>query len=352
MELVDFRNLAHALFEPLPDALTVVRGENGAGKTSLLEAIGYLSTGRSFRAPAREVLVRSGSARAVVRGEIDAGGRRVLTEIEIAPPRRDRVQLNRQLVRSPAELLESLRVTVFGPDDLVLVKGGPGERREYLDGVLESTQPRLVRVRQTLERALRQRAVVLRQASGRLTPDITSTLDVWDAQLATAGAALVEAREALVARLGPVVAERFSELTGLSGELTLTYRRSFRGMLAEALAASRDEDVRRGVTSVGPHRDELSIDFDALDARTRLSQGRQRAVTLALRLGAHHVVEQVTGVRPVLLLDDAFSELDEIAAAALARELPPGQAVLTTAGPLPEGLDPGHVVLLRDGALT
>jgi DNA replication and repair protein RecF len=351
LELTDFRNLSHLVFEPLPGALTVVRGENGAGKTSLLEAIVYASTGRSFRVAGREALVRNGARRAVVRVDLDAHGRRVLTEIELAPPRRDRVLVNRQPLRRSGELLETLRVTIFTPDDLALVKGGPGGRRDLLDDVLESCDTRLAATRQTVERVLRQRNTLLRQAGGRATPDVLATLDVWDAQLAKAGGALVAAREELVSSLRPAVREAFSGLTGLGADLQLSYQRSFDGELAEALARSRSEDVRRGVTGVGPQRDELAVDLDDLDARTRLSQGRQRAVALALRLGAHRVVEQLTGSRPVLLLDDAFSELDEATAAALSEQLPGGQAVLTTAGPLLAQLDTARVVSLSAGRL-
>ncbi len=330
----------------------MVRGENGAGKTSLLEAVAYASTGRSFRAAGREALVRNGAERAIARLELDTAGRRVLTEIEIAPPRRDRVLINRQPLRRSAELLETLRVTLFTPDDLALVKGGPAGRRDLLDDVLESSDPRLAPVRQTVERVLRQRNTLLRQAAGRATPEVLATLDVWDAQLARAGSELVAAREGLVSRLEPLTARAFSRLTGLGAALRLGYRRTDDGDLAAALERWRSEDLRRGVTGVGPQRDDLAIDLDDLDARTRLSQGRQRAVTLALRLASHQVVEELTGVRPVLLLDDAFSELDETTSEALAAELPPGQAILTTAGALPAHLEAGLVVSLHAGSLV
>ncbi len=296
--------------------------------------------------------MRHGAAAAFVRLEALEGPRRILVEIEVPPPRRDTVQVNRQPLRRSSDLVEAIRVTVFTPDDLALVKGGPAERRHYLDSVLESAHPRLDAVRQQLERVLRQRNTLLRQAGGRAGAEVSATLDVWDAQLAVSGSALVEARERLVKDLEPHAAASFSKLTGISERLALRYERSFTGSLAEALAASRAEDLRRGVTGVGPQRDELVVTLADLDARSRLSQGRQRVVTLALRLASHAVVEELTGVRPVLLLDDAFSELDEPTAAALASQLPPGQAVLTTAGPLPPGLDAGRAVTLAAGILS
>lgn len=331
--------------------MTVVTGENGAGKTSLLEAIGYVATLRSFRGSPREALVRNGTARAVVRAEVDEAGRRSLIEIELDPARRDRVQLNRQRVTRSEDLVEALRVTVFTPDDLALVKGGPELRRDYLDTVLESARPRLALVRRAVERSLRQRNTLLRQAAGRLTPEVAATLDVWDAQLGQAGDQLVAARKALVDVLSPHAGAAFSRLTRIGAPLELSYRSSFEGGLLDALVAARGDDVRRGTTTIGPQRDDLVLSCDGLDARTRLSQGRQRSAALALRLAAHEVVTDKAGSRPVLLLDDAFSELDPATAEALLAELGAGQAILTTAGPVPAGIEPALVLRLDQGRL-
>ena len=313
----------------------MITGENGSGKTSLLEAIGYASTLQSFRRSPRESLIRQGATRAYVRAEVENEGRSSLVEVEILPERRDQVLLNRQKVTRSEQLLDTLRVTVFTPDDLILVKGGPAERRAFLDDVLVSAQPKLSVLRQTVDRVLRQRATLLKQSGGRLTPEVSSSLDVWDVQLAHAGGQLVARREELVQELQAVAQRAFAHLARSGQLLSLSYRRSFGDDLAAALARTRADDVRRGITTIGPHRDELFIGADSLDVRTRLSQGRQRVVTLALRLAAHQVVTDHAGAVPALLLDDAFSELDEATAAALVEELPAGQAILTTAGPVP-----------------
>jgi DNA replication and repair protein RecF len=332
--------------------LTVVTGPNGAGKTSLLEAIGYLSTLRSFRKSPRESLVRHGSSAAIVRGEVVDDGRSTLLEVEIHPPARDRVLRNRQRVPRTPELLESLRVTIFSPDDLILIKGGPEERRTYLDDVLELISPKLATVRQGVERVLRQRNILLRQSGGRPDTDALATLDVWDLQLSDLGSHLIAARRGLVEDLVTPTADAFRRLTGTSGTLRVEYRSSFEGPLDLALADARGEDLKRGVTTRGPHRDDLLVSLDDLDARTRLSQGRQRAATLALRLAAHEVITMATGATPLLLLDDAFSELDARTADALAGELPAGQAILTTASGLPAVVPVSVIQRLEGGVFV
>ena len=332
--------------------MTVIVGENGSGKTSLIEAIGYLSMLRSFRNSPREALVRRGSEKALIRAELAEGTRLVTVEIELEPGRRDRILLNRQRVSRSEELLDVLQVTVFTPDDLILVKGAPEYRRDYLDDVLGASSSRLGALRRNVERVLRQRNTLLRQVSGHASSEVIATLDVWDSELAATGEALVTAREALVTELAPHVAAVFQRLTRLPDPLEVSYRRSYDGALADALLAAREEDLRRAVTTIGPQRDDLFLTSADLDARSRLSQGQQRAATLALRLAAHEVVTERRGTRPVLLLDDAFSELDDAACAGLLAELPSGQAILTSAGPLPPGSHPASIRTLAFGVLT
>jgi DNA replication and repair protein RecF len=350
--LSDFRNYTSAELAPAP-GITAIVGSNGEGKTNLLEAIGYLATLSSFRGAPGEALVRSGCDTAVIRAEVEAEGRTSLLEAELRAVGRDRVQVNRQPLKRARDLLGTIRVTVFSPDDLELVKGGPAERRRLLDDTLVACSPRHDATRSDLDRILRQRTTLLRQSSGRLTPEVEATLDVWDAKLTEVGERLAEAREALVARLEPVVAKAYDDVASTAANVTLRYEAPWRADgLAAALAGARPDDLRRGVSTVGPHRDELALTIDGLPARTHASQGEQRSLALALRLGAHAVVTDETGTPPVLLLDDVFSELDADRSHALLAHLPPGQALLTTAGVLPEGVTPGLVVRVRDGALV
>ncbi|MGD1012314.1 MAG: DNA replication and repair protein RecF [Acidimicrobiales bacterium] len=349
--LRDFRNFGDVDFSPSPSGLTVIQGENGAGKSSLLEAVVYASTLQSFRGAPREAIVRRQAVEANVRCDVLAGKRRVEVEIAITPGRRDRAWHNAQRVPGTRGLLEVLRTTLFTPDDLMLVKGAPSGRRDFLDDVLAKAHPRLGADRAGLDRVLRHRNALLRQLGGRLDSEAATTLDIWDERLAQVGERLACSRAQLVEQLSPYAAEAFSVLAAQAGSFEMRYVRSWDGTLSDALATARREDLRRATTTVGPQRDELEIDAGGLDARTRLSQGRQRCVALALRLASHRLMSAVTDTAPVLLLDDAFSELDEGTARALVSQLPDGQALLTTAGELPPGATPKLVVRLADGRL-
>ena len=350
--LHDFRNYETADLT-LPPGLTVVRGANGEGKTSLLEGIGYLATLASFRGVPGEALVREGCTQAVVRGEGERNGRQLLVEAEIALHGRGRVAVNKQRLRKSSDLLDAVRVSVFAPDDLELVKGGPSARRRYLDDTLVALSPKHEATRRDLDRILRQRTALLRQSGGRLTPDIATTLDVWDSKLVVAGEALADARAALVADLEPALAKAYADLSPTRGAVTASYDAPWRGSgLAAALAEARADELRRGVCLVGPHRDDLTLRINAMPARTHASQGEQRSMALALRLAAHRLVAETLDDVPVLLLDDVFSELDPARTENLLHHLPRGQAVLTTAGPLPDGAEPEQVVTVTAGRLT
>jgi DNA replication and repair protein RecF len=356
--LTDFRSYAQAELTPDPDGLTVVVGANGEGKTNLLEAIGYLATLRSFRGAPGEALIRVGAPTAIVRAEGSREGRALLIEAELKPTGRDRVQVNRQPLRRTRDLLGALQVTVFAPDDLELVKGGPAERRRYLDDLLVALHPRHDATQTELERVLKQRNALLKSVAGKGAPgpDVLTTLDVWDAKMATAGEALVAARKGLSEALQEPTESAYATLAetahhrGRAG-IGLRYEASWSGPLLEALQAARPDDLRRGLSTVGPHRDDLALEVGGMPARTHASQGEQRSLALALRLSGHGLVTKRIGSAPILLLDDVFSELDPHRSTALLESLPPGQALLTTAGALPVGADPKVTARVEDGRL-
>jgi len=350
--LTDFRGY-HDADVGFDAGLTVVVGPNGQGKTNLLEAIGYLATLSSFRGAPTDALIRAGAERAIVRAEGEREGRQLLLEAELSANGRNRAQLNRQPLRRARDLLGALRVTVFSPDDLSLVKGSPGDRRGYLDETLVALHPRHDQTRTDLDRILRQRGALLKGAGGRLNAEVELTLDVFDAKLVTAGEALARARQDLVAELEPLMGDAYDRVARRAAAVRPVYDPPWMAEgLAAALLASRRDDLRRGVSTVGPHRDELELGLGGMPARTYASQGEQRSLALALRLASHEVVTRRTETPPVLLLDDVFSELDPERSAALLDSLPGGQTVLTTATGLPEGAVPGKVLRVADGAVS
>lgn len=353
IELTNFRVYETATFE-LSNGVTAVVGQNAQGKTSLAEAMSWLSTLRSFRGVPNDVLVRVGCDSAWVRAEITRDdGREVLVEAEINRAGRNRVLVNKQRLQRVRDLLGVVRATVFAPTDLALVYEGPSVRREFMDDALVALSPSFDRTVQELERVVRQRNVLLKQMFGRLTPDTETTLDVWDDKFVEVGTQVGDARARLVAQLAPFVQEAYETLAGEPTAIDLVYEPSWRTPgLASALAAARAEDVRRGLSTVGPHRDELELALKGMPIRSTGSQGECRTLSLALRLAVHRLVTEKVGEAPLLVLDDVLSELDPGRAAALLGHLPPGQVIITTAQPLPPSARPDTEVLLHAGAVV
>jgi DNA replication and repair protein RecF len=333
--LRDFRSYEELELDLAP-GLTVVVGENGTGKTNLLEAAGFLSTLASFRGTPTEAMIRNGAETANIRGEVRVGEREVLLETEFSRSARTRVLVNKQALPKTAALREVLRVSVFSPDDLVLIKGGPSERRNYLDDVLASLHPRNAAALADLDKILRQRNALLKQAGGRLTPEIGFTLDVWDDKLVAVGTMVGELRQSLLDAIRPVISEAYADIADRPAQIGAQYESSWMALgLADALGSGRADDVRRGLSLVGPHRDDVALLIEGRPSRTQASQGEQRTLALALRLAAHRHIAVSTGFPPLLLLDDVFSELDPIRSDALVRHLPAGQSLLATAGAIP-----------------
>src|SRR4051794_511686 len=343
--LTDFRCYEHVELA-LDPGCTVVTGSNGQGKTSLLEAIAWLATGRSLRGVPDRVLVRSGLEEAIVRAEIVHDEHDVLIEAAIRVQGRNRILANKQSVTRRRDLAEHLRVTVFAPDDLALVKGAPAGRRDFVDDLLVASMPRVAAMITDYERVVKQRNALLR--AGIRNPEDRTTRDVLDARLVASGAALIDARLELIERLAPAVRDAYASLAGDAPGFDTAYeaewsahplaRDAVDAAMLDALArlARREED--RGVTLVGPHRDDWTFVLGGMDARHHASQGEQRTLALGLRLAGHRVVADTIGTEPVLLLDDVFSELDTGRAAALVAHLPATQTLVTTAGTLPEGI--------------
>lgn len=345
LDLVDFRSFRSAHLTPDPEGTTVLIAPNGTGKTSVLEAVGYLGTGRSFRGATREVMIRTGADDAYVRATVThEEAAPVLIEAQLSRHGRSRIHVNKHHARTRRDLADAVAVTTFSPEDVGIVQGAPAGRRDLLDDALALLEPTAGALLEDVARVLRQRGALLRQLHGRLDAATVATLDVWDERLGELGDELAQRRAHLVESLGPLVATRYHTLALDDARFDATYVPTWEGSLHKALVAARDDDVRRGVSTVGPHRDDVELRLEGRDARTQASQGEQRSLALALRLAVHERVTDARRRPPLLLLDDVFSELDAGRQERLLGLLPAGQALLTTAVAPPDGLSAADVI--------
>ncbi|GLY22696.1 DNA replication/repair protein RecF [Micromonospora sp. NBRC 101691] len=325
LELVDFRSYERVGVDLEPGANVLV-GANGVGKTNLVEALGYVATLDSHRVATDAPLVRLGAESAVIRCAVVHEGRELLVELEIVPGKANRARLGRSPARRARDVLGALRLVLFAPEDLELVRGDPAERRRYLDDLLVLRQPRYAGVRADYERVVKQRNALLRTAylarkTGGTRGGDLSTLAVWDTHLARHGAELLAGRLELVAALTPHVTKAYDAVAAGRAEAGIAYRPSVeltepvpdRAALTEALTAAlagaRTSEVERGTTLVGPHRDDLVLTLGPLPAKGYASHGESWSFALALRLAAYDLLRS-DGIEPVLVLDDVFAELD------------------------------------------
>jgi DNA replication and repair protein RecF len=342
LEATDFRRYRDLRFEPA-EGTNILIGSNGSGKSSVLEAIGYLATLASFRGTPDKAMVRQGAESMVCRGEFSSDTGMTLVEVETPVEGRRRVLMNGKGARSRGDVAAAVTLVAFQPDDLDLVKRGPANRRDYLDDLAVQLWPTAAAEQTDYQRVLRQRNAHLRQSGRR--PD-AATLDALDARLIPLGAAVVGRRLAAVRLAEPVVDRLYRELDDPPGSLTWRYEVAGQGaidasgtadsvepLLGEMVAGSRARDAERGMTLVGPHRDDLVFLLEGREARSMASQGEQRTITLGLRLAAHEVIATQRSTTPVLLLDDVFSELDEGRSERLMERLPGDQVFITSARP-------------------
>jgi DNA replication and repair protein RecF len=336
LTLAGFRSYQQLRWTPSP-GINLVVGPNGVGKTNLLEAVGMVFTGSSFRGVPDRVLVSSGQPSAAVRGETDGVSPNTV-ELLMHRKGRRRLLLNGTRIARVADLAKVGRMLVFIPEHLNLVKGGPSMRRDWLDETAALLWP-LARADQSdYQKALRQRNAFLKTGD----PDDRITLEVWDQRLSASGARVMAARARAFQEVAEPLAAAVTAIAGLHERISVDYRSPWGGTLDPAVAVGSWEEkltgalesVHRrdflvGATTTGPHRDEPVLTLNNEDARLFASQGEQRTVALALRLGAFQAVEWAAGSQPILVLDDVFSELDEDRAQALVEWLPDAQTFIS-----------------------
>ena len=358
LSLGDYRSWATAEVELRP-GVNVLIGRNGTGKTNLVEALGYLATLSSHRVAGDAPLIRRGTERAIVRAAVVSDDRELLLEVEITAGKANRARINRAPLTRARDILGVLRTVLFAPEDLALVRGDPSERRKFLDDVLIMRAPRMAGVRADYDRVLKQRNALLKTAGPARRPggDL-STLEVWDEHLASTGAELVHARLTLVAEFRPHVSAAYADIAGSDDVVDLAYRSSIplpgsssspddvpgagalegtvprpdelrTAMLDELLRVRRNE-LDRGISLIGPHRDDLELLLGGGPAKGYASHGESWSYALALKLGAFALLRS-DGVDPVLVLDDVFAELDVTRRDRLAELIADADQVLITA---------------------
>ncbi len=369
LSVADFRSYESAELALGPGVTTLV-GLNGQGKTNLVEAIAYLASLSSHRVATDAPLVRFGAQQAIVRGAVVRDGRESLIELEITPGRANRARLNRSPMSRPRDVLGHLRTVLFAPEDLALVKGDPGERRRFVDDLLVARQPRWAGVRSDYDKILKQRGALLKSAAPVLRrgrrgartaydagKDVVGerdsalhTLDVWDSQLAEVGSHLLYARLRLLRDLAPLLGKAYDEVSAGQSDARLSYRSSLRAgtaarlvqgevleideLRAEVLASLeevRSQEIERGVSLVGPHRDDVTLTLGELPAKGYASHGESWSFALGLKLAAFQLLRHDLGDDPVLVLDDVFAELDTGRRERLAAMVADCEQVLITA---------------------
>lgn len=347
LTLRNFRLFGEFSFEPDPDAVTVFLSPNGTGKTSVLEAVNALATAASFRTSAAADMIHNDETVAEVHGVVFQRERRVQVDLTLTRGVRNttkRMLVNGQRPRSRADLSEVLPLTVFTPEGVDVVRGSPEHRRTYLTNLSTDVTPLSGEVIERFHRVLSQRNALLRAIEGRPSSSQDDELALWTAEFAEMTEHILDLRLALLADLRPLIEHYYQELAHDHGAITAEYERSWTGSITDALGRSSRDDLYRGYTSVGPHRDDVVLAIEGRDARRQASQGEQRSLALALRLAGHELVRRQRGVDPLLLLDDVFSELDPVRSNRLLTLLPVGQTLVTTASPLPSGLAPAATI--------
>jgi len=348
LTLRNFRLFESFTFAPDTTGVTVLLSPNGTGKTSILEAVYALATASSFRTSAASDMIRTNESLAEVHGVLFNDQRRIQVDLTLTRGARNttkRMLVNGQRPTSRAALSEVLPITIFTPEGVDVVRQGPEHRRTLLNTLLTDADLSTGDIIERFAKVATQRNALLRRWQGQMPgPSGRSELAVWDAEFCVAAELLVAAREALVSALSPLVEENYRLLAQNDQRVALGYERSWSGGLADALQASLGDDVARGYSTVGPHRDDVAVRLDGRDARRQASQGEQRSLALAWRLAGHTHIRQQRGIEPLLLLDDVFSELDPVRSDQLLKLLPASQTLVTTASPLSRAMSPAVVL--------
>ena len=350
--LTDFRSYAQVALD-LPSGPSVLVGPNGQGKTNLVEAVGYVATLSSHRVSSDAALIRQGCDSALIQVAAKSESRPLSVEATLHRSGANQARVNKNRVPRIRDVLGTIRCVVFAPEDLRLVRGDPSERRRFLDDLMVQVAPRYAGLRLDYERVLKQRNALLRSMGGRQSDGATDSLSAWDEQLVAAGTELMLGRLNALRWLAPALRTAYQQISPIPADVTATYRSSagqtqdlhtskdVEGALRGALETQRAAELARGVTLVGPHRDDLEISLDGTPAKGFASHGESWSICLALRMASFAVITEITNDHPILVLDDVFAELDSQRRERLATSVSSADQVLITAAvaaDIPPGL--------------
>lgn len=360
LSLVDFRNYAEAELE-LRAGMNLLVGRNGQGKTNLAEAVAYLATLGSHRVSADAPLVRDGKNAAFVRARLAHGSRRVMLELQINKQGSNKARVSGNPVRTN-ELPRYAQVVLFAPEDLTIVRGDPSARRRFADQLLVQRTPRMAGVLADYDRTLRQRTTLLKSARARgMKVEQLTTLEVWDDKLISLGAQIIDARDRLANDLADPLKAAYAAIAGDDHAPEIAWATTIAGadpeedeidghagsgsteeQFRQALLAKRAQEIDRGLTLVGPHRDDLVLRLRGLPVKGYASHGESWSVALSLRLAAAELLRaESPGGDPILILDDVFAELDAARRSRLASVVSGYEQVIVTAavaGDIPDPL--------------
>jgi DNA replication and repair protein RecF len=320
---VDFRSYSFVEINLEPGVTTFI-GSNGQGKTNLVEAISYCSTLSSHRVSQDLPLVKSDQPRAIVRTGVKYLDRTNWLEVEIWPSKNNKAKLNGSDCKKTKEILGILQTITFSPEDLILVKGDPGDKRHFLDELLVQKSSSYAGVKTDYDRVLKQRNALLKSAGPARKNNLESvlvTLDVWNDQLVNFGSQIIFARNQIINELLPYVSKSYAELAPTSKALNIKYlpnvatesmtQTDLVVAMKEKLQERQQDELDRGLTLVGPHRDDMEVMIGELPAKGYASHGESWSVALALKLASFDLLKATSPAGdPVLILDDVFAELD------------------------------------------
>ena len=357
VRLTNFRNYKTAEVELSP-GVNLFFGPNGQGKTNLVEAVNFFASLSSHRVAGHTPLIRQGEQSAIISLDLAHQERELLLEYEINNDSPNRARLNKSPVQKPKDILGHLNSVIFAPEDIDIVKRDPTNRRAFIDQLIIQFTPRMLGVYSDYERVLKQRNTLLKSARATGTRgDALSTLSAWDESLVKFGSEIISARVAIISKLSPGLISNYQNIaktnneprmfikssifgaTPLDGEetedvqyLDISDREEISGLFSEKLASLRQKEIERGITLVGPHRDDLVLILGSLPAKGYASHGESWSYALSLRLASLEILRQESKLGdPILILDDVFAELDSDRRAKLAELVQGNEQVLITA---------------------